>query len=257
MNAQAAAGAARDDRDTSGSAGLKAGGTVARDPQITNPDFIRCFQLACEIVLFFVIAPIAMHCAIHKWGMPLFLVLQPVLIAFILFLVWDPTFKVTRELTRGFSLGDLFSILVIFIGVGGAVTVFVAQAMPGQFLSFPRNRPETWSRIMVLYPLLSVAAQELFYRTFFFHRYGPLFGRWKWLAIFTNGALFGFGHILFGNWIAVAGTTFSGTLFAYRYATTRSFWAVFIEHTLWGWLVFTAGLGMFFFTGISNHVVWR
>jgi hypothetical protein len=27
------------------------------------------------------------------------------------------------------------------------------------------------------------------------------------------------------------------------------FWAVFVEHTLWGALVFTVGLSRFFFTG--------
>jgi hypothetical protein len=30
---------------------------------------------------------------------------------------------------------------------------------------------------------------------------------------------------------------------------------VWIEHTLWGWLVFTVGLGGFFFTGIATG--WR
>jgi hypothetical protein len=44
-------------------------------------------------------------------------------------------------------------------------------------------------------------------------------------------------------------------LLAYRYEATRSFWAVWIEHTLWGWLVFTIGLGGYFFTGVSNFVL--
>ena len=39
---------------------------------------------------------------------------------------------------------------------------------------------------------------------------------------------------------------------AYRYERTRSLWAVCLEHTLYGWLVFTAGLGRFFFTGIAS-----
>ena len=41
-------------------------------------------------------------------------------------------------------------------------------------------------------------------------------------------------------------------LFAMRYAATRSYWAVVLEHTLWGWLVFTTGLGRYVFTGVSN-----
>jgi len=68
--------------------------------------------------------------------------------------------------------------------------------------------------------------------------------------------LFGFGHIVIGTQLAMLGTMATGTLFAIRYAITRSFWAVFIEHTLWGMLVFTVGLGRFFFTGVSV-LHWR
>ncbi len=94
---------------------------------------------------------------------------------------------------------------------------------------------------MLLYPLISVAAQELVYRTFYFHRYGPLFGEQRWLGILLNGLLFGFAHIVVGTQFAIAATCASGLLFALRYSATRSFWAVFVEHTLWGWLVFTVG----------------
>ena len=106
-------------------------------------------------------------------------------------------------------------------------------------------------RIMLLYPLMSVAVQELVYRTFFFHRYGVLFGSAWWLAILLNGVLFGIGHMVIGTPLAIYGTMVTGALFAWRYAMTRSFWAVFIEHTLWGALVFTVGLGRYFFTGVG------
>ena len=109
---------------------------------------------------------------------------------------------------------------------------------------------------MVLYPLMSVLVQELVYRTFFFHRYGVLFGNWWWGAILLNGVLFGLGHIVIGTPLAIYGTMATGALFAWRYAMTRSFWAVFIEHTLWGALVFTVGLGRYFFTGVGI-LTWR
>lgn len=70
-----------------------------------------------------------------------------------------------------------------------------------------------------------------------------------------DGLAFGFGHIIFKNWVAVAMTTFGGIVLAWRYADTRSFWAVWIEHTLRGWLTFTVGLGGFLFTGIATG--WR
>jgi membrane protease YdiL (CAAX protease family) len=132
----------------------------------------------------------------------------------------------------------------------------VAEFHPAWFLEFPRNRPDTYRTVLLLYPAMSVVVQELVYRTFFFHRYGALFGGAWWLAILLNGVLFGLGHIVIGTQLAVYGTMATGTLFAWRYAATRSFWAVFIEHTLWGALVFTVGLGRFFFAGVGI-LSWR
>jgi len=181
---------------------------------------------------------------------------MPVMAAVVLFLAIDRTFSFRRELTRGFSPAQFASILTVFAIAGGIVATYVAEYQPALFLEFPRDRPDTWLRIMVLYPLMSVAVQELVYRTFFFHRYGVLFGSAWWLAILLNGVLFGIGHIVIGTPLAIYGTMAAGILFAWRYAMTRSFWAVFIEHTLWGALVFTVGLGRYFFTGVGI-LSWR
>lgn len=193
-----------------------------------------------------------MRAAVHNAHIPLFLALLPVLILAIVMLLADRTFQLRTELSRGFDRWQALSIIGVFAVAGGAVTYWVWLIHPQWYLEFPKNRPETWARIMLLYPFASVAAQELVYRTFYFHRYGPLFGDSRWLGILINGALFGFGHIVVGTAFAMLGTFATGMLFAMRYSATRSFWAVFIEHTLWGWLVFTVGLGRFFFTGVSN-----
>jgi hypothetical protein len=173
-----------------------------------------------------------------------------------MFLALDRSFSIGRELTRGFSLWQLLSILGVFLVGGSAVAFYVAEYYPGWFLEFPRNRWDTYQRIMLLYPLMSVLVQEVVYRTFFFHRYGVLFGRAWWLAILINGFAFGFGHIVIRDPFAIYGSMGLGLLLAWRYTMTRSFWAVFVEHTLWGWLVFTVGLGRFFFTGVGV-LNWR
>jgi len=231
---------------------LAAGGSLPRVARIASPSLVRRLWLVGEILFFFVAAPLALRYAVYGLHLPLFLLLPPLLLAFIVYLLIDPTFEVKRELTRGFSLGHLVAMLAIFLVGGACVAAFVAEQMPNQYLSFARSRPELWRVVMILYPLLSVTAQEFVYRTFFFHRYGPLFGDRRVLAIVVNGLLFGFAHILFRNWVAPATTMLMGLLFAYRYAATGSFWAVWLEHTLWGWLVFTVGLGGYFFTGVSN-----
>jgi hypothetical protein len=215
----------------------------------------RTWRVA-EMALLYVAAPFAVDQAVHREGIPVFIALLPVLAVILMFLSVDRTFSLRRELTRGFSLRQLFYILLTFAVGGGIVATYVAQYHPELFLEFPRNRPETYTRIMLLYPLMSVLVQELVYRTFFFHRYGVLFGSWWWAAILLNGVLFGLGHVVIGTPLAVYGTMATGALFAWRYAMTRSFWAVFIEHTLWGALVFTVGLGRYFFTGVGV-LTWR
>jgi hypothetical protein len=230
---------------------LGAGGTLERPSVIGMPGIGRRVRLAFEIALFFAGAPMAITYAIHELRLPLFIVLQPVFIGFIAYLLWDRTFHVKREMLRGFGWRDGAAILLTFIVVAGVVATIMDRYYPSRFLEFPHRAPRLWLIVMILYPLLSVLPQEFVYRTFYFHRYGPLFGSWRWLAILTNAALFGFGHMIFGNWVAVVGSFLGGLLFADRYDRTRSLWAVWFEHSLYGCLVFTVGLGGFFFTGIA------
>ena len=195
-------------------AGLAAGGTLIRPHYVRHPDQSRRIRLLIELGMLFVMAPIGLVYAIYGLGIPLFVALQPLLACFLAFLAWDKTFNLRRELRQGFRLTVLASILVLFLIAGAALAALVQQQLPRAFLSFPRQRPQIWLTIVLLYPFLSVLAQELVYRTFFFHRYGPLFGDKRWLAILTNGCLFGFAHIIFYNWVAILGTAISGTLFA-------------------------------------------
>ncbi len=231
---------------------LCAGGTLS----IRKPSPARNLRLGIEMAVLFLAAPFAVSAVVHDHRVPVFIALLPVLGIVLAGLLVDPTFSVRRELTRGFSVATLASILAVFILAGGAVAYFVAHYHPAWFLAFPRDRPDTYRKIMLLYPAMSVLAQELVYRTFFFHRYGALFGGAWWLAICLNGILFGLGHVVIGTELAVFGTMATGVLFALRYALTRSYWAVFLEHTLWGALVFTVGLGQFFFTGVGI-LNWR
>jgi membrane protease YdiL (CAAX protease family) len=200
----------------------------------------------------FLLAPAAISLAVYRLGVPLFIVLQPVLIAFIAYLLWDRTFSLRRELAHGFSIAEAGRILALAAMMGLLLALATRSLFPELYLALPLRLPRLWLFVIVLYPLLSVVAQELVYRTFFFHRYGPLLAGRPIAAIVLNAALFGFGHVIFGNWIAVAGSTLVGALIAWTYLRTRSFWAVWLEHSLYGGMVFTVGLGRFFFTGVSN-----
>jgi hypothetical protein len=229
---------------------LSAGGTVSN----TRASVPRRVRLAGELALLFIAAPLGMHWLVHGEKIPIFVALVPVLAVALILLAADPTFHIRRELSRGFGWRSLLTITAVFAAGGGAATLWITHHHPGWFLEFPTNRPDTYARIMVLYPLFSVAAQELLYRTFYFHRFGPLFGNQRWLGVILNGLLFGFAHIVMDSTFAILATAAGGLLLATRYALTRSYWAVFLEHTIWGWLIFTIGLGRFFFTGVSNTI---
>lgn len=236
----------------SGAALLEAAGTLPRRPAITRPEKHRRLRLILEIGAIFLLAPLLMRYAIFTWHIPLFIVLQPVLIGFIAYLLWDRTFELRRELSVGISRAALLSILGLFTVVAAVITLWVKLEIEHRFMALPQNAPRLWLTIMIFYPLLSVIPQELVYRTFFFHRYGPLFADARWLAILVNGCLFGFAHVIFDSYVSILLTTFLGWLVAWRYDVTKSFWSVWLEHSLYGCLVFTVGLGHYFFTGISR-----
>ncbi len=211
----------------------------------------RRLRLWAEFALVYIALPMAMRIAVFDYRVPLFYALPPVLLAFAVFLYFDRSFSLKKELGRLPDRATMISILGTFVAGSAVVAALVAVAMPERLFALAAERPGLWLKIMTLYPFTSVLAQEFAYRVFFFHRYGVLFGS-AWSLILANALVFAFGHILFRNWIAVGGTFVVGLLLAWRYERTRSFWAVYVEHVLWGWLVFTIGLGVFFFTGVKN-----
>lgn len=106
--------------------------------------------------------------------------------------------------------------------------------------------------VLLLYPIFSAFTQELLFRRFFFWRYEEWFGAHTTLLIIVNALIFGYVHIVFENWIAVVFSTLGGFLFAHTYHKTRSTLLVTVEHALYGDLLFTLGLGMYFYHGTVN-----
>ncbi|PIQ63464.1 MAG: CPBP family intramembrane metalloprotease [Bacteroidetes bacterium CG12_big_fil_rev_8_21_14_0_65_60_17] len=133
--------------------------------------------------------------------------------------------------------------------VGAPVLTFgVYLLRPELWLNFPRSEPLLWGVLMVIYPLWSVYPQEVIFRAFPMHRYQTLFANER--HFFAANALgFAAAHLLFANVIALVLSLFGGWLFIRTYASSRSTLLVAIEHALWGDLIFTIGLGWYFFGG--------
>lgn len=121
---------------------------------------------------------------------------------------------------------------------------------PEQFLSFPRESPQRWMMVMMLYPLLSVWPQEVIYRAFMRERYAPLWGTGTGYVA-ASAIAFGYMHIIFLNVPAVVMTTILGFILARDYARHRSLMLVCVEHALYGCLIFTSGLGRYFYSGAA------
>lgn len=212
----------------------------------------RRIWLAVEMLLLYVGAPILVYGLVRDHHIPLFKILPAVFAVFALLLTLDRGFSWREALSRGVSLRTVGSILAIFCLAAPLLTLFAWHDNPSGFLRFPRYAQDVWIMVMLLYPILSVTAQEIMFRLFFYHRYRTLFGVDAQGAIVLNAVLFAFAHIAFQNVTTLVISFLGSLLFAWRYENTRSYWAVVLEHSLYGNLIFTLGLGRYFYTGVSN-----
>jgi hypothetical protein len=149
----------------------------------------------------------------------------------------------------------LRGVMARFILGGLILSATVYHLNPEGFLDLPGKHPQLWLMILLLYPLLSVLPQELIYRKFLFSRCQAAHIESHSTVILLSSLSFCFAHLLFGNWQAMALSLTGGMLFAYTYHKSRSLLIVWLEHSLWGDLIFTIGLGKYFVGGSVVHLL--
>jgi membrane protease YdiL (CAAX protease family) len=202
--------------------------------------------LAIEFVVLFVGA-VGGYALLGSPGSPL-PPLAVVAIAAFVYLWRKPGFD-RRNLWRPEAVrGELPSILAIWAVAVVVAIVAIAAFAPQRLFDIPRHSPLLWLAIMIFYPLVSVYPQEVVFRAFVLERYAPALGS-GWVAVGASAAVFGFVHIIFGHLLSVGLSFLGGLLFAYRYRRSRSLLAAAIEHSLYGQLIFTVGLGAYFYHG--------
>ncbi|MFF0490331.1 CPBP family intramembrane glutamic endopeptidase [Nocardia sp. NPDC004068] len=156
-----------------------------------------------------------------------------------------------KSLWRAEALRPQAGAMALTAGANAAaLTAGVAVLRRADLFDLPRRSPLLWLAVMLLYPAVSVYPQEVIYRSFLFHRYAPVFGEGPGLAA-ASALAFGYVHIIFGSWFSVAASGVGGWLFAMRYLRTRSLFAATVEHSVYGMLVFTIGLGRHFYHGAA------
>ncbi|MFH1731631.1 MAG: CPBP family intramembrane glutamic endopeptidase [Planctomycetota bacterium] len=198
------------------------------------------------VVLFFAVPLLLAYRAIRAPIIPFLIAVA--LVCFVV-LMCDRSLPRRRLWDASRFFPRLARVLALFVVAGGIMTGAVAWLLPAHFLSLVRQRPALWQLIMMLYPLLSVYPQEVIYRGFLFHRYRALFPK-PWMMVCASAVTFGFVHIIFWNWLAVGLSLLGGFVFARTYQRTGSLLMTSIEHSLYGCLIFTVGLGKYFIPGI-------
>jgi len=123
-----------------------------------------------------------------------------------------------------------------------ASIVFVNANDPQVLFQVVRNKPLVWVLIFFVYGFLSVIPQEIIYRSFFFSRYESLFEN-NTVLILVNAFVFSLCHLFFLNTLVMVITFVGGIIFAYTYSKTKSLLLVSLEHTLYGYWIFTVGMG--------------
>jgi len=211
----------------------------------------RTVRLWAELLLIFVAAPVAMATVLP--GSIMWFALAGIAVVAAILLSLTPGFR-WRQLVARAALRIDWPRLGLYV-VAAAILSFALTEwlVPGRLLSLPRGNTRLWLVIMVAYPFVSAIPQEIVFRALFFERYGGLFPDLR-LAIVANAFVFGLAHLFYGNWPAVVLTAIAGGIFAWAYAHRRSFGYACLLHAVSGQIVFTSGLGIFFYHGAIGEV---
>ncbi|MFN3260897.1 MAG: CPBP family intramembrane glutamic endopeptidase [Pikeienuella sp.] len=205
-------------------------------------------RLWAEFIALFVGLPLLMAATFGLY--PLFPVLLGLAGLACLLLHFSPAWR-WRKLLQGPVLGEWRLILLFSAATAAVSYAVIMQAAPQRFLSLPTWNTGLWLAIMALYPLLSALPQELIYRSLFFERYGALFPS-KWAAIAANGAAFALGHLFFGHWVTIVMTGIGGAVMGWAYLRNGSLGLAWVIHSLAGQILFTFGLGIYFYHGAAG-----
>ena len=139
-------------------------------------------------------------------------------------------------------------ILVRFAVSSVFMWVFITVYDPDRRYEIVLEKPDLYWKIMFAYPILSALPQEFIFCSFFFARYVFLLPKKSWLVAGST-LVFAYAHVLFINPVAPVLSLAAGYFFATTYAKHRSLALVTIEHALYGNMMFTLGLGWYFWGG--------
>ena len=170
-----------------------------------------------------------------------FVTLYLVFILSLVILYFDKTFLFASMKKKiDWKFISVFSIIFLLLGF-----FYILLVDRDLLFIFPKTNFKLWLIVIFIYPFLSVIPQEIVYRVFFFQRYFPKISS-IYFAIALNLIVFSYGHIVFNNLHAILITAIVSPIFAYAYLK-KSFLTCVVLHSLGGQIIFTLGLGKYFY----------
>jgi len=171
----------------------------------------------------------------------IFLTLYLVFIFSLAILYFDKTFLLA-SLKKKIDWKFVLIFTVLFICLGFFYVLLIDKNL---LFIFPKTNFKLWLVVIFVYPFLSVIPQEIIYRVFFFQRYFSKNNNFNFLII-LNMFVFSYGHLVFNNFHAILITAIVSPIFTFAYLK-KSFLTCVVLHSLGGQIIFTLGLGKYFY----------
>ncbi|UCH15731.1 MAG: CPBP family intramembrane metalloprotease [Bacteroidales bacterium] len=198
--------------------------------------FIEFIILFFGIPLFIYFDPNIIHPSI---------VILPILVVIFLYLKRLKNFRF-RELIELKIKKQTVLIHSLIILVTSLILVLAVYLFDrNNLFNLPKSNPLIYIMLCVFYPAFSAYGQEIIYRTFLFYRYQAIF-KSKLSLILASSIAFSFMHIVYYSHISIILTFILGLYLSFTYLKTRSVLLTTIIHGIFGDIIFTIGLGGYF-----------
>ena len=201
--------------------------------------------MACTLKkLEFLFIFLALPLIIFFWDSTIivFVTLYLVFILSVVILYFDKTFLlVSLKKKIDWKFVSIFTVSFICLGF-----IYVLLIDKNLLFIFPKTNFKLWLFVIIVYPFLSVIPQEIVYRVFFFQRYFPKNNNNFNFLIILNMFVFSYGHLVFNNFHAILITAIVSPIFTFAYLK-KSFLTCVVLHSLGGQIIFTLGLGKYFY----------
>ena len=152
-----------------------------------------------------------------------------------------------RSLVRGWGQVPVWQVALFGLIVGLTGWAIIETTRPDYVRPLTPERLRFLGVIWLFYPILSALPQELIFRPLFFHRFGSLFPD-RGTAVLVNAAVLSFAHLMYWSIVVAVLTLIGGWIFARAYLL-RGFLSAWILHGIAGNVLFTVGMGAYFWSG--------